>query len=55
MIGAGSTIIPGKKVGEWATVGAGATVIHDIPSFRTAIGTPAILIYEKTSIKANHG
>ncbi|KRE75874.1 acetyltransferase [Paenibacillus sp. Soil750] len=47
MIGAGATIIPGKQVGEWATVGAGATVIRDIPSFRTAIGTPAILIQNK--------
>ncbi|CAN7297601.1 acetyltransferase [Paenibacillus sp. LjRoot56] len=47
MIGAGATIIPGKQVGEWATVGAGATVIHDIPSFRTAIGTPAVLIPKK--------
>ncbi|OAS17195.1 acetyltransferase [Paenibacillus oryzisoli] len=47
MIGAGATIIPGKQVGEWATVGAGATVIHDVPSFRTAIGTPAILMTTK--------
>lgn len=47
MVGAGSTIIPGKQIGEWAMVGAGATVIHDIPSYRTAVGTPAILINKK--------
>ncbi|NQX66782.1 acetyltransferase [Paenibacillus alba] len=44
MIGAGATIIPGKRMGEWATVGAGATVIHDIPAYRTAVGTPARMI-----------
>ncbi|MGO4271106.1 acetyltransferase [Paenibacillus sp. TAF58] len=44
MIGAGTTIIPGKKVGEWAIIGAGATVISDIPSYRSAVGTPARLI-----------
>lgn len=47
MIGAGATIIPSRRIGEWATVGAGATVIRDVPSFRTAIGTPAILITKK--------
>ncbi|MGO4496781.1 acetyltransferase [Paenibacillus sp. 2RAB27] len=47
MLGAGATVIPGKQVGEWAMVGAGATVIHDIPSYRTAVGTPAILINQK--------
>lgn len=44
MIGAGATIIPGKKVGEWAIIGAGATVISDIPSYSTAVGSPARLI-----------
>ncbi|MCY9664519.1 acetyltransferase [Paenibacillus alginolyticus] len=44
MIGAGATIIPGIKVGEWAVIGAGATVISDIPSYSTAVGTPARLI-----------
>ncbi|WP_261306565.1 acetyltransferase [Paenibacillus andongensis] len=44
MIGAGATIIPGKKVGEWAVIGAGATVISDVPSYRSAVGTPARLI-----------
>lgn len=44
MIGAGATIIPGIKIGEWAVIGAGATVISDIPSNRTAVGTPAKII-----------
>jgi acetyltransferase EpsM len=44
MIGAGATVIPGKKIGEWAVIGAGATVISDIPSYSTAVGTPARLI-----------
>ncbi|TXK82518.1 acetyltransferase [Paenibacillus sp. N3.4] len=44
MIGAGATVIPGKKIGEWVTVGAGATVIHDLPSYCTAVGIPARMI-----------
>lgn len=42
-IGAGATIIPNIKVGEWSVVGAGATVIRDLPSYCTAVGTPAIV------------
>jgi len=40
-IGAGATIIPGKSVGPWTIIGAGSTVIHDIPSYVTAVGSPA--------------
>ncbi|OCT11034.1 acetyltransferase [Paenibacillus pectinilyticus] len=48
MIGAGATIIPGKHIGEWTLVGAGATVIHNIPSYQTAVGTPATVLPSKT-------
>jgi acetyltransferase EpsM len=41
MIGAGTTIIPNRRVGDWSKVGAGATVIQDIPSYSTAVGLPA--------------
>lgn len=44
MIGAGATVIPGKKVGEWAVIGAGATVISDVPPYSTVVGTPARMI-----------
>jgi acetyltransferase EpsM len=40
-VGSGSAIIPNSIVGEWSVIGAGATVISDIPSHSTAVGTPA--------------
>ena len=47
LIGAGATVIPGKKIGKWATIGAGSVVIEDIPDFAVAVGQPARVI--KTS------
>ncbi len=40
-LGTGSVVIPNKKVGEWATVGAGGVVIRDIPPYVTVVGVPA--------------
>lgn len=40
-IGAGAVVIPGMTIGEWSIIGAGSTVVRDIPSYCTAIGTPA--------------
>ncbi|RDI47723.1 acetyltransferase [Falsibacillus pallidus] len=42
--GASSCIIPGKQVGCWSIIGAGSTVIRDIPAFSTAVGSPAKII-----------
>ncbi|WP_210608809.1 acetyltransferase [Priestia flexa] len=36
-----STIIHGKEIGDHTVVGAGATVVKDIPSYTVAYGTPA--------------
>jgi sugar O-acyltransferase (sialic acid O-acetyltransferase NeuD family) len=36
-----ASVIPGVSVGDWTIVGAGATVITDLPSNCTAVGTPA--------------
>ena len=44
LIGAGATVIPGKKIGKWATIGAGAVVVKDIPDFAVAVGHPARII-----------
>jgi len=44
LIGAGATVIPGKKIGKWATIGAGAVVVTDIPDFAVAVGNPARVI-----------
>lgn len=39
-IGAGTTIIPGVKIGRWCIIGAGSVVIHDIPDDVVAYGNP---------------
>jgi sugar O-acyltransferase (sialic acid O-acetyltransferase NeuD family) len=42
--GTGSKIINRKKVGNNATIGAGAVVIDDLPSDITAVGVPAKVV-----------
>ena len=46
-LGTGSTIIQGKKIGEWSIVGAGAVVVKDLPANVTAVGAPAKPIKER--------
>jgi UDP-perosamine 4-acetyltransferase len=41
LIGAGATVIEGKKIAECCIVGAGATVIHDLTEPGTYVGSPA--------------
>jgi len=43
-VGAGATVIPGKRIGAWTTIGAGSVVIQDIPDFAVAVGNPARII-----------
>lgn len=43
-IGAGATILPGVRVGEYAIVGAASVVTHDVPDFAVAVGSPARVI-----------
>ena len=50
MMGSGSTIIQGKKIGKGSIIGAGAVVIDDIDSFTTAVGVPAIVVKERYEI-----
>ena len=40
-VAAGSTVIPLKVIGEGAVVGAGSTVIGDVPDGVTVVGSPA--------------
>jgi len=40
-LGVGTSVIPGRSIGEWATVGAGGVVVHDIEPSVTAVGVPA--------------
>ncbi|HEY9362316.1 MAG TPA: acetyltransferase [Chitinophagaceae bacterium] len=43
-VGAGSVVLPGKKIGRWCTIGAGSVVINDIPDYSTAVGNPCKII-----------
>ena len=40
-LGSGARVIPGRKVGEWARVGAGAVVVRHVPPRVTVFGNPA--------------
>lgn len=40
-LGIGSKAISGKKIGAWATVGAGSIVVRDLPANVVAYGVPA--------------
>ena len=43
-VGIGVSVIPGKTIGKWATVGAGSVVIEDVPDYATVVGVPARVI-----------
>lgn len=43
-MGTSSTIIPRLRIGKWATIGAGAVVIKDVPDYATVVGNPAKVI-----------
>lgn len=46
LVGAGSATTPLRVIGEWATVGAGAAVISDVPAGEVHAGVPARQISE---------
>jgi sugar O-acyltransferase (sialic acid O-acetyltransferase NeuD family) len=43
-VGAGSVVIPGKRIGKWCVIGAGSVVINDIPDYSIAVGNPCKII-----------
>ena len=43
-MGTHATIIPRMKVGRWATIGAGAVVVRDVPDYAVVVGNPARII-----------
>lgn len=40
-IGANATVVCGHNIGEYAFIGAGAVVTHDVPPFAIVVGNPA--------------
>lgn len=40
-LGINSCSIQNREIGEWCVIGAGATVVNDIPAGTTAVGSPA--------------
>ena len=44
LIGAGSTIAPGVKIGSWSVIGAGSVVTKDIPDHVLAVGNRCKII-----------
>ena len=46
-IGAGSVILPGVTIGEYAQVGAGSVVTKNVPDNSIVIGNPARVIKKK--------
>jgi sugar O-acyltransferase (sialic acid O-acetyltransferase NeuD family) len=43
-LGTSAVVLPGREVGAWARIGAGAVVTEDVPAGRTAVGVPARVI-----------
>jgi acetyltransferase-like isoleucine patch superfamily enzyme len=42
--GLNTVVINQIKIGEWSVIGAGATVVDDIPPYSLAVGVPARVI-----------
>ena len=40
-LGARAVVVPGRTIGRWAMVAAGAVVTRDVPDFALVAGTPA--------------
>jgi sugar O-acyltransferase (sialic acid O-acetyltransferase NeuD family) len=40
-LGIGAVVLPYRRVGDWATIGAGGVVVKDIADHVTAVGVPA--------------
>lgn len=39
-VGAGSVVISGVRIGQWAMIAAGSTVIRDVPAYALVAGVP---------------
>jgi len=43
-LGVGTKVVPGRRIGECVTTGAGAVVISDLPDGVTAVGVPTRIV-----------
>ncbi|WP_432493787.1 acyltransferase [Kineococcus auxinigenes] len=43
-IGAGSIILPGRRIGRGSIVGAGSVVVNDVPAWTVVAGNPARVV-----------
>ncbi len=43
-VGSNSVILPGVKIGDNSIIGAGSTVVDDIPAYSVAVGNPARVV-----------
>lgn len=48
LVGASATVLPGRKIGAWATIGSGAVVVRDVPDHAIVVGNPARVIRLKS-------
>lgn len=46
-IGHGAIVLPGRRIGNGAVVGAGAVATKDIPAYAVAVGNPARIIRQR--------
>jgi acetyltransferase-like isoleucine patch superfamily enzyme len=55
LIGIGAIVLPGRHIGAWSVVAAGAVVTKDIPDGVVALGSPARTITRTTTpLSVNH-
>jgi sugar O-acyltransferase (sialic acid O-acetyltransferase NeuD family) len=54
LVGIGAIVMPGRSVGDWSIVGAGALVHRHLPSHITAIGVPARVMQKGWQPPARH-
>lgn len=50
-VGANATVMPGRTLGRYCFVAAGAVVVHDVPDFALVMGVPA----RQTGWMSRHG
>lgn len=44
LVGTNATVLPGRTIGKWAVIGAGAVVNKDVPDYAVVVGSPARIV-----------